>query len=204
MAAQSRSHAGCALAGDPLATAVCGRRMGWVVTAGFAHRRLQLFPVSVRVRSCPFKSVPAPPVLLSVARNRISAISSFIFSSLIIRVSEKKNRLSRGRSGAGCADAYADDRPRMCVVRWRVCGRPTAHLRSVGPVGQVGRLFHLSCSLCAIKPRLSQWSYWSYPSYCAGFLSVVRNRISAISSFIFSSLIIRVSEKKPPVPRDRR
>ena len=156
--------------------------------------------VSVRVRSNPF--LPRPYFCRSPAiASAPFHLSSFHHSSF---ASAKKNRLSRGRSGAGCADAYADDRPRMCVVRWRVCGRPTAHLRSVGPVGQVGRLFHLSCSLCAIKPRLSQWSYWPYPSYCAGFLSVVRNRISAISSFIFSSLIIRVSEKKPPVPRDRR
>ena len=63
------SLAPCALAGDPLALSACGRRRCVVVTTGSARRRLQLFPVSVRVRSCPFL---LRFILLSIARGRIS------------------------------------------------------------------------------------------------------------------------------------
>ena len=41
LAAQSRSHAGCALGGDRLATTVCGLPLRAVVTTGHAHLRLR-------------------------------------------------------------------------------------------------------------------------------------------------------------------
>jgi len=80
------SLAPCALAGYPLALTVCGRRMGWVVTTGFAYRLLQLFPIHALVH--PRQAM----YCCSVACVRASAISSFIshLSSLFFVVQIEK------------------------------------------------------------------------------------------------------------------